>query len=253
MLYKWQVFVIWFESAKLYFFQGGWLWALWVPSVDDPDSQSLCLPQSGRYATTFLFATECILRYWLFGTWIWNMDITMFINGKRLTMTMKNLMVMLQSRTQRSLNRQTSICYHMLLLLLLLLYYMISLLVSYITEPHTEIVGSPNIYLEEGATLNLTCLVLIILIKPMIMVLVNLIFSYLRFGKALTRPSTSSGTTTTRSLFCCCYLIFTTTRSPSCCCCYSKSNLIYTPLQKESTWPFPICCSQYLTIPREGE
>ena len=28
-----------------------------------------------------------------------------------------------------------------------------------VTEPHTEIVGSPNIYLEEGATLNLTCLV----------------------------------------------------------------------------------------------
>jgi len=28
-----------------------------------------------------------------------------------------------------------------------------------VAEPHTEIVGSPNIYLEEGATLNLTCLV----------------------------------------------------------------------------------------------
>ena len=45
-----------------------------------------------------------------------------------------------------------------------------------VTEPHTEIVGSPNIYLEEGATLNLTCLVtwiMIIMIMIMIMIIIN--------------------------------------------------------------------------------
>ena len=42
-----------------------------------------------------------------------------------------------------------------------------------VTEPHTEIVGSPNIYLEEGATLNLTCLVTRIMriINTMIMIM----------------------------------------------------------------------------------
>ena len=38
---------------------------------------------------------ECIARYWLVG--IWQYEYTMFINGKRLTMRMKKLMVMLQS------------------------------------------------------------------------------------------------------------------------------------------------------------
>ena len=35
-------------------------------------------------------------------------------------------------------------------------------MISPVTEPHTEIVGAPNIYLEEGATLNLTCLVCVL-------------------------------------------------------------------------------------------
>ena len=31
--------------------------------------------------------------------------------------------------------------------------------VSTLAEPHTEILGGPDIYLEEGFTMNLTCLV----------------------------------------------------------------------------------------------
>ena len=31
--------------------------------------------------------------------------------------------------------------------------------ISTLAEPHTEILGGPDIYLEEGFTMNLTCLV----------------------------------------------------------------------------------------------
>ena len=30
---------------------------------------------------------------------------------------------------------------------------------SFIAEPHTEILGGPSIFIEEGATMNLTCVV----------------------------------------------------------------------------------------------
>ena len=65
----------------------------------------------------------------------------------------------------------------------------------------------------------------------------KVIFSCLRFGRALIRPSTSSGTTTTRSLSC---------------CCYSKSDLIFTPLQKESTWPFLSVAANILQFRARG-
>ena len=34
-----------------------------------------------------------------------------------------------------------------------------SLLILGISEPHTEILGGPSIFIEEGATMNLTCVV----------------------------------------------------------------------------------------------